>query len=204
MNRELAQLVQEKSRGAKWALYCDHFPPREGETIVDVGVSKVTMPTENYFLQRYPHPHQVVGVGVDELDSLRQTYPAVQFVNADGRELPFERGAFDVAHSNAVVEHVGPLEEQRRFVHEICRVARRGMVTTPSRWFPIESHTRLPLLHYLPRDAYLRALRQEAWGVWLLSARQFLRLFPEDVEVKLVPGRILGMTATLNVIYRWA
>ena len=44
-------------------------------------------------------------------------------VQADGRELPFADGAFDLGFSNAVVEHVGGRDEQRRFVHELCRVA---------------------------------------------------------------------------------
>jgi len=49
----------------------------------------------------------------------------VRAVRADGRELPFEDGAFDIGFSNAVVEHVaGGREGQRRFVGELCRVAR--------------------------------------------------------------------------------
>ena len=64
--------------------------------------------------------------GVTELDRFRAAFPAVAAVRADGRELPFADGEFDLAFSNAVVEHVGGGREgQRRFVHELCRVARR-------------------------------------------------------------------------------
>ena len=37
---------------------------------------------------------------------------------------------------------------------ECLRVARRGIcLTTPNRWFPIEFHTALPLIHWLPKPA---------------------------------------------------
>jgi hypothetical protein len=40
-------------------------------------------------------------------------------------------------------------------------VARRGIfVTTPNRWFPIEVHTVLPLVHYLPPSAFRAVLRK--------------------------------------------
>ena len=111
-------------------------------------------------------------------------------VIADGRELPFADGEFDAAFSNAVVEHVGPEPEQRRFVVELCRVAKRVFVSTPNRLFPLEVHTLVPFAHWLPRPAADRtfaALRRDDWeGVHLLTPRGLLGLFPGDVDVRLV------------------
>ena len=56
-----------------------------------------------------------------------------------------------------MIEHVGGEERQRAFVSEALRVARRVFVTTPNRWFPLEVHTRLPLVHWLPERAAHRA-----------------------------------------------
>ena len=72
-------------------------------------------------------------------------------VQADGRKPPFGDGTFELGFSNAVVEHVaGGREGQRRFVHELCRVARRVFVTTPNRCFPLEVHSLVPFAHWLP------------------------------------------------------
>jgi len=49
---------------------------------------------------------------------------------------------------------------QARFVAELYRVCRKGIfVTTPNRWFPVEFHTVLPLVHWLPMPRF-RALLQ--------------------------------------------
>jgi hypothetical protein len=191
-----------ESRDAKWELYRQAFPPREGERILDVGVSQTDdLPGENYFLRRYPHPAQVTAVGVQNLEPLRERYPDVNFVQADGRELPFEDEEFDVVHSNAVIEHVGPEEEQGRFVAELVRVSKAGFVTTPNRWFPIEAHTHLPLFHWLPRRAATGLVRRE-WFVWLLSRRSFAHLFPGDLDVELHVQRMAGWPATLIAIFK--
>jgi ubiquinone/menaquinone biosynthesis C-methylase UbiE len=72
--------------------------------------------------------------------------------------LPFDDNQFDVAHSSAVIEHVGSRKNQVDFLRELWRVGRSGIfVTTPNRWFPIEFHTTLPLVHWLP-PAMFRAL----------------------------------------------
>jgi len=142
---------QAGSRSSKWELYRRSFPPRRGERVLDLGVSALDdLPGENYFVRRYPYPDQLTAVGIDDLSELQERYPEVTFVRADGRRLPFAEGSFDVVHSNAVIEHVGEHEDQEQFVAELVRVGRAGFVTTPNRWFPIETHCKLPVLVRFP------------------------------------------------------
>jgi SAM-dependent methyltransferase len=108
-------------------------------------------------------------------------------VQGDACALPFDDGAFDVVFSNAVVEHVGGRERQRRFVSEALRVGRRVFLTTPNRSFPIEVHTRLPLVHWLPDAIAHRVYRglgkQDATKLHLLTRRSLASLFPGRVRV---------------------
>lgn len=69
------------------------------------------------------------------------------WVQADGRNLPFEDKSFDFVLSNAVIEHVGDEQDQMRFVSELARVGKCWVFTTPNRLFPIESHTQVILRH---------------------------------------------------------
>ncbi len=202
----LTVATQAKSRAAKWDLYERLFPPSLGERVLDVGVSALDeLPGENFFLDRYPYPEQLTAVGIDDLAGLRDRHPGVTFVHADGRNLPFATGAFDVVHSNAVVEHVGPREEQARFIAELVRVGRSVFVTTPNRWFPIETHSRVPLAHWLPRPAlekFALAFDQPDLLWWLLGPRDFETLFPHDVPLTLYRTRALGLSMTLVIAAR--
>ena len=108
-----------------------------------------------------------------------QAFPQITTVVADGRDLPFADGEFDVGFSNAVVEHVGGRDDQERFVRELCRVAKRVFVTTPNRLFPVDPHTLLPFLHWLPEGRRPRALD----GVRPLSPRELRSLFPYPVRI---------------------
>ena len=96
--------------------------------------------TLNFFEELY-WPTRITALGLHEGGRFRERYRQTRYVRGDALALPFEDGAFDIAFSNAVIEHVGGREEQRRFVAEALRVARRAFVTTPNRWFPLEVHT---------------------------------------------------------------
>ncbi|HYX77696.1 MAG TPA: class I SAM-dependent methyltransferase, partial [Gaiellaceae bacterium] len=150
--------------------------------------------THNFFEALYPWPAQITAVSDVPLPNFAQAFPAVRRVVADGLDLPFGNCEFDVAFSNAVVEHVGGREEQRRFVAEVCRVAPRVFLSTPNRWFPVETHTLVPLVHWLPRpqaDRAMSALRRENWAqVALLGKRELLELFPPGVATRVVESRI--------------
>lgn len=148
-------------RRKMYAALLDAFPPAMEQHVIDVGVtSDRSYDHSNYLVAWYPHKARVTAVGLDDARFLEAEHPGVRFVRADGRDLPFDDGSFDIAHSSAVLEHVGDTARQTQFLRELWRVARRGIfVTTPNRWFPVEFHTVLPLLHWLPKPVFRRTLR---------------------------------------------
>ena len=143
---------------------------------------------------------------------------ATGWVMGDGRALPFRDGAFEVVFSNSVIEHVGEREQQARFARETMRVGKRFWVQTPNRWFPLEQHLFMPLVHWLPlgwqrklaprlhlmhRVLRLRPdqrafyIRHYLDDIRLLDSSGLRALFP---GARLVRERFLGWTKSL-VIY---
>jgi hypothetical protein len=94
---------------------------------------------------------------------------SVSYLQGDGRALPAADGAFDLAYSNSVIEHVGSLEDQRRFAQEMQRVGRRVYCQTPNKWFPLETHSLGLLLHWLPgawqSPVFYRYLTLQGWRI---------------------------------------
>lgn len=136
------------------------------ETVLDVGVTgEHTYSHSNPLVQWYPYKDRITASGVDDASFLEDMFPGVRFVRADGRRLPFRDQEFDYVHSNATVEHVGSREKQANFLLEAWRVARKGIfITTPNRWFPIELHTQLLLVHWLPPRTFRWICRMMSIG----------------------------------------
>jgi hypothetical protein len=187
--------VSARSRQRKLALFLEVIQPTPETTVLDVGVTdggygEDAYGTHNFFEALYPWPERITAVSTQYLERFQAAFPSVQAVRADGRDLPFADGEFDVGFSNAVLEHVGACEAQRDFVHELCRVSRRVFLTTPNRWFPLEVHTLIPLVHWLPREPreglYRTLGRDEGIGVELLGPRDLLALFPASADVRLL------------------
>ena len=175
-----------RSRRHKLKLFLDFIQPTAETTVVDVGVADTPFGegegqalTHNFFEALYPWPDRITAVGDVPLANFAKAFPQIPTVVADGRDLPFGDDEFDVAFSNAVVEHVGGRDDQERFCHELARVARRVFVTTPNRLFPIDPHTLLPFAHWLPDGRRPHALD----GVRPLSARELRSLFPYRVRI---------------------
>jgi hypothetical protein len=160
------------------------------DTILDVGAAADrSYASSNYIEQWYPSRATITAVGIDDAAFLTELYPGVRFVRASGLALPFKERAFDLVHSSAVLEHVGSFARQLAFVRECCRVAARGVfLTTPNRWFPVEVHTQLPLVHWLPKPLFGTLMRGCGLGFFadeanlnLLTARE-LRSIAAQVE----------------------
>jgi hypothetical protein len=156
------------------------------DAVLDVGAtSERTYEASNYLEAWYPHKHMVTAVGIDDALFLPAQYPGMRFVQADGLSLPFGNSAFDVVHAAAVIEHVGSFERQCGFLRECGRVARRAVfVTTPNRWFPVEFHTVLPVVHWLPKPMFRDLMRRTGRG-----------FFAQEANLNLMTARELGRAA---------
>jgi SAM-dependent methyltransferase len=189
----LADEISLRSRRRKLELFLEELRPTSETTVLDVGVDELPFgegdgcTTLNFFEEHYPWPERITALGLYEGTGFRARYPQIRYVQGDACALPFADGEFDVVFSNAVVEHVGEREQQRRLVSEALRVGRRVFITTPNRWFPIEVHTKLPLVHWFPdrvsHPVYDAVGKDAAKQLRILSKRELESLFPGRVRV---------------------
>lgn len=185
--------------------------PTAGDEIADVGVaSDRTHDHSNYFEAWYPYTEKITAVGVEDASFLEEIHPGVRFVRASGLSLPFSDGSFDLVHSSAVIEHVGNFANQTQLLSELWRVARHGIfVTTPNRWFPVEVHTVLPLLHYLPVAQYRSTLKKLGLSYFAdernlnLMSRRTLSSAAAKAEISdisIMSVRLFGLASNLMLV----
>jgi SAM-dependent methyltransferase len=192
-------------------LFISNFRPNESTTVLDVGVtSDSSFRESNYFEQFYPYPHNITCVGTEDGSHLCETYPGLRFRQVrPGEPLPFRDAEFDVVFSNAVLEHVGNRAQQAQFIGELSRVAKGFFITTPNRWFPVEHHTGLPLLHYLPAPLFRSLIRGSRYHYWaaeehlnILTARELSHILPRAAAARVEKIRLFGAVSNLVVIGR--
>lgn len=173
-------------RRKMFAEFLEAMRVHANETILDIGAtSDQTYAHSNYLETWYPHKGRITAIGIDDARIIETLHPGVKFVRANGIALPFKNACFDYVHSSAVLEHVGERGQQIKFLREIWRVVRKGIfVTTPNRWFPVEFHTVLPLLHWLPAPLYRKVLTS--------LGKQF---FASEENLNLLSRRRLADTA---------
>jgi len=210
--RTIATKVALRARRRMFARFARFAQPTPRTTVVDIGVTPDReLADSNFFEFMYPYPNRLTATSIEDATFLEVLRPGLRFVQTDGATLPFDDRQFDVAFSSAVLEHVGETDAQRAFIAEMCRVSDRFYLTTPNRWFPIEVHTFLPLLHWLPRSMHRRVLRLLGKPFWaaptnlrLVSAAELAAMFPAGTTVTIQRQRTFGFTSNLIACGRWA
>ena len=119
----------------------------------------------------------------------RARYPTVAYVQGDACALPFA----DDGVRRRLLERRDRARRRSSSGSgcssaEALRVGRRVFLTTPNRWFPIEVHTRLPLVHWLPEAAQPVApttspARAGRRRTTCSAAGDLRRLFPGPVRI---------------------
>jgi SAM-dependent methyltransferase len=200
----LVSAVSMYARQKMFKSLMEAVAPTEKTTILDVGVTCDRRADSNFFEKLYPYSHNITAVGLEDASFLEQDHPGLTFIKTDGSSLPFPDQSFDLVVCFAVIEHVGDRAQQRAFVEELCRVGRTCFITTPNRWYPIEFHTTLPLVHWLPPSWFRRILKWLNKDFWaaeknlnLLSEKDILSFFPKHTRVYTRHFRLLGPVSNL-------
>src|SRR5262249_15686402 len=147
--RSLGERLTVAARDRIYDDFIRYCAPRPDDTILDVGVSDVVNDAANMLERKYAHPANITALGLGQAPESRCAFPRVGSRRIlPNQPLPFADRSSAIATSNAVLEHVGSAANQAFFVAELLRVAGRVFVTVPHRFFPVEHHTAIPLLHY--------------------------------------------------------
>jgi hypothetical protein len=172
------------------ALPVQHVRPLR---ILDIGG------TNSFWEQRGWAGHQDIHVVLVNLEAEPQIHENIEPRAGDATDLSeFDDGAFDVAFSNSVIEHLATFERQAAMASEVRRLAPVYWIQTPNFWFPVEPHFLTPAWHWLPASVRIALLQRRRWGwrgpcpdpddaramveeIRLMRRPELSRLFPEAI-----------------------
>ena len=184
----IARRVSHVARMRVHRLFMNEMRPLKNERILDIGTSDETEKESNMLEQLYPWKEQLTCASLTDGTAILKAYPAVRHIKIEaGQPLPFGDQEFDIVYSNAVLEHAGARESQKKFIEEMWRVGKRRFLCVPNRLFPVEHHTCIPLINYLPKNVFRYLLRGTKYDLW--SHEENLNYISGKEIVNLCPNR---------------
>jgi hypothetical protein len=152
------------------ALFLKSLTPSAADRLLDVGGYPA-------FWKGVPSPEKIT---ILNLHKIENDDPRFETVIGDGTNLQFRNDAFEIAHSNSVIEHLGTLKRQETFAREVRRVAQKLWVQTPARNFLVEPHFIDFFCHWFPRPIRRRLMRY--FSLWGLIVRPSQKKIDEHLD----------------------
>ncbi len=154
-------------------------------SVLDIGTTPSTDIEQNIFLENTKDNLNITCISNQDCSLLKKKYPNVKdFKIGDGKKTEFLDNSFDIVHSNATIEHVGSYTNQTIFVKECLRISKKFVfIQTPNRYYPIDFHTTIPLIHWLPKKTHRKILK--LIGLKFYSSEENLNLMTNQDLIKI-------------------
>lgn len=222
--KRIVDRIRVRARAKRAAVFRKSFHIGAGTRILDIGSedgSAIAAVLEGSGVI----PENVYIADIDAAAVARgsQRYGFKSVPIPESGRLPFEDSFFDIVYCSSVIEHVTlpktrvweevsgtrfrevARKRQQGFAAEIRRLGKAFFVQTPNKWFPVESHTWLPFVGYLPRRLLVPLLRltNRIWVKrttpdWhLLTESEMRSLFPDATIQR---ERVAGLTKSIMAI----
>ena len=173
-------------------------------SVLDVGTTADTHESNNILLQNTRNNKNISCLSDQDLGILKKKFPHVKnFYLGDGKKTNFPENSFDIIFSSAVIEHVGTFKDQIDFIKECIRIGKHQVfITTPNRYYPIDFHTRIPFLHWLPKKIHRFILK--IIGFKFYSLEKNLNLLDRKTIIKIMESLNIQNYTILNHKFLYA
>ena len=130
-------------------------------SIIDIGTTPSLDDIQNIILSKIKDNKKVVCLSNLNCKILKKKYPNIKkILKGDGRNNKLPNDSFDIVHSNATIEHVGSYKNQLLFIKECLRISKKYVfIQTPNRFYPVDFHTIIPFIHWLPKKIHRKILK---------------------------------------------
>ena len=198
------------NRRKMYQIFLKNISIDDQTTILDVGTAPSIEEHENYLVHQYKWKKNLTCLSNQDCSILKSKYNDLKLVKDDGRKSSLEDSSFDIVYSNATIEHVGNSQNQMNFIQECVRLSKSKIfISMPNRYFPIDFHSKIPLIHMLPKNIHRRIIKffgESFFGheenLNLLGKKDLI-LFLEKLNIKkfkIIKHKLLFLTSNIILI----
>ena len=158
---KIFQKITLKARNEFFNLFLVNNNYSKDKSIIDIGSTPSLEKEQNIFLENIKDNQNVTCLSNQDCRILKKKYKNIKnILIGNAKNTMLENDSFDIVHSNATIEHVGSFENQVAFVKEMFRISNESIfIQTPNRFYPLDFHTILPFIHWLPKKIHRKILK---------------------------------------------
>ena len=202
-----------KARNQFFEYFKEYTNYSNEKSIIDIGTTPSLDNEQNIFLEKTKKNQNITCLSNQDCKILHKKFKNIKkIIVGDGRNTFLDDNSFDIVHSNATLEHVGNHNNQILYVKELIRISKEYVfLQTPNRYYPIDFHTILPFIHWLPKNFHRKILKilklnfySKEENLNLLSKND-LKIICKELEIKkykIIEHRLFFLTSNLMLIIK--
>jgi len=200
-----------KARGQFFIYFKESTNYSNEKSIIDIGTTPSLDSEQNIFLTKTQENQNITCLSNQDCKILLKKFNNIkEIIVGDGKNTLLDENSFDIVHSNATLEHVGNYNNQILFVRELIRISKKYVfLQTPNRYYPIDFHTILPFIHWLPKKIHRKFLKilklnfySKEENLNLLSKNDLKKICKEleIIKYKIIEHKLFFLTSNLILI----
>ena len=209
---KIFKMILLKSRIKIFNIFLENIKFNKNSKILDVGTAPILESHENIIFHRYKWRKKITGFSNQNCNILKKKFKLNKFIKGNAKNMMLKDNSFDISFCSATIEHVGNYKSQKKLISELYRVSRKFVfLTTPNRSFPVDFHTKLPLLHLLPKKIHRKILKFFKLN-YFASEKNLNLLFSKDIiricrdlkiiDYKIVYNKFIFLRSNIILIIR--
>lgn len=180
--------------------------------ILDIGTTEEdSLESSNFFVKKFKNIKIKKSITDQSINKSIFNNTLQKSITKNFSKSEITKFSSDLVISSATIEHVGNYRNQIKMIKNIMLLTKKFFfITTPSRKFPVDFHTKLPLIHLLPKQIHRLILKLLFLKEY--SKEENLNLLDEyDIkemikkinnkkfEIKIMKIKLVGITSNLII-----
>ena len=212
LNFNFIDNIIKKKRSEMLNILNENIKDNGIESFLDVGTTEENeLESSNYFVKNFDKIKIKNSISDQEIKNDNFNKFLRKSITSEFSETEILNYKSDLVISSATIEHVGSYENQIKMLENIIKLTNKYFfITTPNRFFPIDFHTKLPVIHMLPKKIHRKILRlinlneyAEEENLNLLDENTVNELINSQqnvsFEIRIFKVKLFGLTSNLLI-----
>jgi hypothetical protein len=210
-NTFFERIINQK-RMEMFKLVCKKINISKIKDLLDIGTTNDSkLSSSNFFCRMFDKIPKHKSISNQKINNSRFERCLKKSITSNFSKKAINILKSDLVISSAVIEHVGNFKNQTNKVRNMIQLSKKYVIiTTPNRFFPVEVHTKLPLIHWLPKKMFrkiLLSLRMDYFAceknlnlLDIIELKKILDTFSREISYKIYNIRFLYFVSNFLVI----